>query len=83
MITVKIGRRGQITLPSAIRRQTGLVEGDRVALIPQGEKIILRPITQSLLELRGSVPVSSAQDFTAVRQQVIAHQAERIAGNES
>lgn len=77
MITIKIGRRGQITLPSAIRRQTGLQEGDRVALVPQGDQIILRPMTQSLLDLRGSVPVDGPQDFPAIRKQVIAEQVKK------
>ena len=83
MITIKVGRRGQITLPRIIRRKIGLQEGDRIALLPQGDQVILRPITQSLLDLRGSVPVSAPQDFEAIRQQVMAEQSKRIAGNES
>lgn len=71
MITLRVGRRGQITLPSEIRRKIGLNEGDHMAIVTQGDQVILRPLTQTLLDLRGSVPVSTPQDFSTVRQQVI------------
>ncbi|MCJ7529701.1 MAG: AbrB/MazE/SpoVT family DNA-binding domain-containing protein [Anaerolineales bacterium] len=71
MITIKVGRRGQITLPRLIRKQFGLQEGDRIAIMPQEDQAIIRPLPQTLLDLRGSVPVSAPQDFSAIRQQVI------------
>ncbi len=83
MITIKVGRRGQITLPSNIRRRIGLQEGDHIAVVSQGDQVILRPITRTLLDLRGSVPVSAPQDFTAVRRQVITKHAEEVEQNES
>ena len=79
MITIKVGRRGQITLPSTIRRKIGLQEGDRIAVLTQGDQLILRPITRTLLDLRGSVPVTALQDFDAIRQQVIEAQVKKVA----
>lgn len=38
--------------------------------------------TQSLLDLRGSIPVSGPQDFKAIRQQVIAAQTQQVIQNE-
>ena len=70
MITAKVGQRGQITIPSKMRRQIGLQEGDRVALLLQEGQVIMRPITKTLLDLRGSVSVDGPQDFDAIRQQV-------------
>jgi AbrB family looped-hinge helix DNA binding protein len=75
MLTIKIGRRGQITIPREIRRRFDLQEGDNLALIPEGDRVILRPVTQTLLDLRGSVPVSEPQDFDAIHQRVIAERA--------
>jgi len=83
VITIKMGRRGQITLPSAIRRKVGLQEGDHIAVVPQGDQVILRPITQTLLDLRGSVPVTTLQDFAAIRHQVMVKHADEVAQNES
>jgi AbrB family looped-hinge helix DNA binding protein len=77
MITTTVGRRGYITIPRNIRRQIGLKEGDRVALVAQGDQIVLRPITKTLLDLRGSIPVTGPQDFDTIRQQVIAVRSER------
>lgn len=82
MITIKVGSRGQITLPRAVRRQVGLEEGDRIAVIPQDDQIILQPLTKTLLDLRGSVKVSGEQDFTAIRHQVVRHQVERTLPND-
>ncbi|MBP1694482.1 MAG: Antidote-toxin recognition MazE, bacterial antitoxin [Chloroflexi bacterium] len=78
MITIRIGRRGQITIPSEIRRRLGLQEGDSIVLIPESGQAILRPIPQTLLDLRGSVEVDGPQDFEAIRQQVISARADRV-----
>jgi AbrB family looped-hinge helix DNA binding protein len=83
MITIKMGRRGQITLPSVIRQKIGLQEGDHIAVVSQGDQVILRPITHTLVDLRGSVPVSAPQDFTAIRRQVMIRHAEEVAKDES
>ena len=83
MITSKVGRRGQITLPRAIRRWLSLREGDRVAFVQRGNEIVLQPLTRTLLDLRGSVSVSGPQDFAAIRQQVIEAHARKVAGDEA
>jgi AbrB family looped-hinge helix DNA binding protein len=77
MITTTVGRRGYITIPRNIRRQIGLKEGDRVALVAQGDQIVLRPITKTLLDLRGSIPITGPQDFDTIRQHVIEVRSER------
>ena len=71
MTTTRIGQRGQITLPSRIRQQMDLKEGDRITIVRRGDDLILHPVKKTLLDLRGSVPVSGPQDFDAIRQQVI------------
>jgi len=81
MIISTIGRRGQITLPRSIRHRLGLTEGDRVAFVRRGDEVVLQPLAQTLLDLRGSVPVSGPQDFDAIRQQVQAIRAQEVAEN--
>lgn len=83
MITTKVGQRGQVTIPSKIRRQIGLREGDRIAVLLQEGQVILLPITQSLLDLRGSVSVENAQDFDDVRRQVKEGRAKKLVSDES
>jgi AbrB family looped-hinge helix DNA binding protein len=82
MIIGTVGRRGQMTVPREIRRSLNLQEGDRIAFIRRGDEVVLQPLANTLLDLRGSVPVSGLQDFAAIRDQVIQEQARQVAQNE-
>ncbi len=82
MIIIQVGRRGQITIPRDIRRQMGVQEGDRIALVIEKDQVIMRPIGQTLLDLRGSILVSAPQDFDTIRQQVIAARAKKTSKDE-
>jgi antitoxin PrlF len=77
MLQTRVGRRGQITLPKEVRRRIKVDEGDQIAFIIEGEQVIIKPITQSLLDLRGSVQVPDEQDFNAIRSTVTAKRAGR------
>lgn len=81
MLSTRIGRRGQIVLPREVRRRMKADEGDQIAFIIDGEQVIIKPITQNLLDLRGSVPVSGEQDFDTIRTEVIARRAKRDNGH--
>jgi AbrB family looped-hinge helix DNA binding protein len=83
MIVIKIGRRGQLTVPKAIRRWLNLQEGDRLTFIRRGDEIVLQPLTRTMLDLRGSVPVSGPQDFATIRRQVIDRHARKIIEDEA
>lgn len=68
MITAKVGRRGQIVLPSAIRRRLAIKEGQRIAFVIEGEQVSLYPLNQTIFNLRGSVSVDGPQDFDRIRR---------------
>jgi antitoxin PrlF len=70
MLTTRVGRRGRITLPKEVRRRIKVEEGDQIAFVIDGEKVIIKPLIQSLLDLRRSITVKGEQDFNAVRKQV-------------
>ena len=69
--TTKIGRRGQITIPRAVRNWLQIDEGDRIAFIQQGDRVLIQPLTQTLLDLRGSIAVDGPQNFGVIRQYVL------------
>jgi AbrB family looped-hinge helix DNA binding protein len=71
VIIGKVGRRGQIAIPQLIRRRLNIQPGDQVAFTRRGNEIVIQPLTRTLLDLRGSVPVKGRQDFNAIRRQVI------------
>jgi AbrB family looped-hinge helix DNA binding protein len=83
MVVSKVGRRGQITLPRSVGHWLSVTEGDRVAFIRRGDEVILQPITRTLLDLRGSVPVAAPQDFNAIRQQMLETHAHQVATDET
>ena len=43
MSTARIQNKGQVTIPTAIRRQTGLSKGDVVDIAVRGIKIVITP----------------------------------------
>ena len=83
MIVIKVGRRGQITVPKEIRESLKIDEGDRLAFVQRGNEVVLQPLTRTLLDLRGSVPVSGLQDFKAIRRKVIAEHARKVARDDA
>ena len=78
-----VGRRGQMTVPREIRRSLNLEQGDRIAFIRRGGEVILQPLTETLLDLRGSVAVEGPQDFARIRERVIQDRAQKVAQDEA
>lgn len=81
MPSLRLGSRGQITIPSQLRRELGLEEGDHLMAQMRDGELILRPAGRSIFQLRGSVPVDGPQDFAAIRAEVTASRAKRPAGD--
>lgn len=71
----KVGRRGQLTLPREVRKRLELREGDHVAFIQEDDGFVLKPLTSSLKDLRGAIPVDGPQDFEEVRRATLAKRA--------
>jgi AbrB family looped-hinge helix DNA binding protein len=55
---VRVGRRGQMVLPKAVREALGVNEGDQLWVEVEGNRVILRPVSslvrESLSSLRGT-----------------------------
>ena len=77
MLATRVGRRGQIVLPKEVRMKIKVAEGDQIAFVIDGEQVIIKPITHSLLDLRGRICVSGKQDFDSIRNQVKTKRAQR------
>lgn len=83
MIIGVVGRRGQMTVPREIRRSLNLEQGDRIAFIRSGDGVVMQPLTDTLLDLRGSVAVEGPQDFAEIREKVIQDRARKAARDET
>ncbi len=82
MSATRVGRRGQIVLPKEVRQKIGVKEGDQIAFIIDGEQVVIKPITKSLLDMRGSVKVKGEQNFEKIRREVLTKRAKGAGGNE-
>lgn len=71
MIGAKLSSKGQTTIPKEVRDYLRLSPGDRVLFVIREGEVLLQPVTQTLLDLRGSIkPRRRPENFDAVRQQV-------------
>lgn len=77
-----ITRKGQVTIPKAIRDKLGIEEGDSVFFVQRGDEVVLKVLQGTILDLRGSVPVTAPQDFEEVRRQVKKRVGRRSAGDD-
>ena len=77
MATATITSKGQLTIPKDIRDQLGLAPGDKVELVPNGDRAILRKRRQvPIRELFGvlpkdAVPAASEAIDEAIGAQVL------------
>ncbi len=65
---VTVGSRGQITLPKSLRQRMRIKPGDSITLTEIDDYIMLRPITDTIFDLRGVVLISRPQDLADVRE---------------
>jgi AbrB family looped-hinge helix DNA binding protein len=82
MLNVRVNPKGQITLPREIRRKLKIKSGDRMAVILDGDQIVIKPFNKTLLDMRGSIKVKGEQEFDKVRREALKKHAKRNVSNE-
>jgi AbrB family looped-hinge helix DNA binding protein len=80
---VKVSPKGQITIPKSVREIYNIQPGDSIIFVLREETLVLQPVTETLFDLRGSVPVTERQDFDAVLEEAKRLVAEEVAGVKS
>jgi AbrB family looped-hinge helix DNA binding protein len=58
MLESTITRKGQVTIPKAIRDRLGVREGEKVLFVMRGDDVVLKVVKGTILDLRGSVQPS-------------------------
>jgi AbrB family looped-hinge helix DNA binding protein len=74
-IVSSVTRKGQVTVPAAVRQHLGLATPDKVAFVIEGQEVRLRPARRSLEEVFGSVaplPGRETADFDEQIQEALA-----------
>jgi AbrB family looped-hinge helix DNA binding protein len=82
MLESTVTRKGQVTIPKAIRDRLGVKEGEKVLFVMRGEEVVLKVVKGTILDLRGSVqPSAHPEDFEKIRQSVKQGVGKRVAGH--
>jgi AbrB family looped-hinge helix DNA binding protein len=82
MVESTITRKGQVTIPKAIRDRWGVKEGEKVLFVMRGEEMVLKVIKGTILDLRGSVqPSAHPEDFEKIRQSVRQALVKKVVGH--
>ena len=54
--TSTVTQKGQIVIPSKLRRKLGIRQGTQIAFIEEGERLVLQPLTAEYVKnLRGAL----------------------------
>jgi|LGOV01.1.fsa_nt_gb AbrB family looped-hinge helix DNA binding protein len=61
MEIVKLSSKGQIVIPAWLRRELGLLEGDKLLIERRQEEVVLKPVVK-LSKLRGIDKIEGASD---------------------
>ena len=80
MLESTITRKGQVTIPKAIRDRLGVKDGEKVLFVMRGEEVVLKVVKGTILDLKGSIrPSARPEDFDKIRQSVKQTEAKRVA----
>lgn len=66
---VKVGPRGQITIPKSYRESLKIAPGDNVVIVESEGELHLRPVTETIFDMRGIIQVDEPQDLEAVLEE--------------
>jgi AbrB family looped-hinge helix DNA binding protein len=77
MDTAYVTSKGQLVVPSRLRRRFGIKPGTRVNFIEQGDRIIFQPVTREYIHaFRGMFKLKPGEK-SAVREHLAERRAER------
>ena len=81
MLESTITRKGQVTIPKAIRDRLGVKEGEKILFVMRGEEVVFTVVKKTILDLRGSVqPSAHPEDYGKIRQSVRQTIAKKVVG---
>ncbi len=75
---VKVSAKGQITLPKALRDALDIQPGDNIAVTQVDDHVELRPITKTLFDMIGIIPVDGPIDFQVLREETRRYVTEKV-----
>lgn len=68
---IKVSAKGQITLPSYLRKKINVRPGSYIQFTEENGAFKIVPVNMGIEKLKGSVQVSEIQDFKKVRDKAM------------
>lgn len=78
MTTSTITSKGQTTIPKEVREYLHLKAHDRLMYITEKNRIIIKPVTGTILDLKGAFPVKGKINFEKLREKMKKETAKRV-----
>ncbi|MFH1442045.1 MAG: AbrB/MazE/SpoVT family DNA-binding domain-containing protein [Candidatus Omnitrophota bacterium] len=78
MTTSTITSKGQTTIPKEVREYLHLKAHDRLMYITEKNRIIIKPVTGTILDLKGAFPVKGKINFKKLREKMKKETAKRV-----
>lgn len=78
MTTSTITSKGQTTIPKEIREYLHLRAHDRLLYVTEKNRIIIKPVTGTILDLKGAFPVKGKIKFEKLREKMERGVAKRV-----
>ena len=66
MVTAIVTSKGQIVIPSEVRRRLNIKKGTRLCVIEKDDGIILKPLTSAYFEQAAGILKAKGKRFTAL-----------------
>ncbi len=82
---VKVSPKGQITIPKEMRQQFAIEPGDILTIFATEDGLVLQPVTETIFDLAGTIPVPEEGPLTiaAIRESAGRYIAESTENDES
>ncbi len=75
---VKVGKRGQITIPKTFRKSLEFGPGDSIAIVRVNDELHLKPVKKTIFDFIGAIPASEGSpDWQTIREEARAYHAKQ------
>ncbi len=69
MTTTTVTTKGQIVIPSRMRRKLNIKNGTRLCIIEKGDQLILQPLTEDYFKKMAGIAVAKGKGVSALLEE--------------
>ena len=69
MTTTTVTTKGQIVIPSRMRRKLNIKNGTRLCIVEKGDQLILQPLTEDYFKRMAGIASAKGKGFSALLEE--------------